>query len=103
MAKTMLINDFCEEFDAVNAEATICFIISNNKYDLNLKCRKKNIEFWDMPKAGLRFFIEGAEIGSHGVLFNIVTCLKEEDIISIDYIFYNNRGERVCSVSILKE
>ena len=105
MAKniTMSIDNFCEEFDSVNADTTVCFIISNNIYDFNLKCKKKNIDFWSMVKEGIRFFVDGIEIGSHGTIFDVSLCEKEEDEISIDYIFCNNKGKRVFFVSVLKE
>lgn len=100
---TISIDDFCEEFDSVNADTTVCFMISNNTYDFNLKCQKKNIDFWGMVKEGIRFFVEGAEIGSHGTIFGVSLCKKEEDEISIDYIFCNNKGKQVFFVSVLKE
>lgn len=98
-----LTEEFCEQFDTVNEEATVCFVISNDQYDINLKCKKRNIDFWPMKKKGMRFFVDGSEIDYHGTIFDVVTCTIEEDNMSIDYCFYDVRGERVCFVSVLKE
>lgn len=99
----LLTEEFCEEFDKVDAETTVCFMVSNEKYDINLKCQKKNIEFWAMREKGMRFFVDGSEIDYHGTIFDVVTCAIEKDDVSIDYTFYDVRGERVCFVSVLLE
>lgn len=100
---TMSIDAFCEEFGTVDAEKIVCFMISNNMYDFNLKCKKKNIDFWSMVKGGIRFFIEETGIGSHGTIFGVSLCQKEGDEVSSDYIFCNNKGERLFFVSVLNE
>lgn len=101
--ETDLVN-FLKEFDNVNDDAIVCLIISNEVYEIFSKCRKRNVDIWALNEKGIRFFIEGADINSHGAMLSAEKCKVLEDDTSIDYCIYDhNFKNRLICISVLKE
>ena len=100
------IEEFCEKFEAVDPDAMVCLMISSNNYEIQTKCRKHYIDLWSMEsEKGIRFFIEGMESDTQGIIYNVEKCNIEEDEISIDYsLFEGDSIEKpVFYISVLKE
>lgn len=100
--KEISIVDFCEKFDAVNPDIVVVCGIGNKGTNMFIKCRKQNIEFWAMNDGGLRFFIDGADISSNGVVLEAVKCVVIEDNIVLNYDICNKLNKVLLSIGIMR-
>lgn len=100
--KEMSIIDFCEKFDAVDPDAIIVCGIGDKGTNMFTKCRKQNIEFWAMNDGGLRFFIDGANISSNGVVLEAVKCVITEDDMVLNYIICDKSNKVLLSIGIMR-
>ena len=101
--KEMSIVEFCEEFDTVDSEATIICVRYDEEQTFisNIKCVKRNVEFWAGVEKGVRFFIDGLDINFHGIFLEAVKCFRVKDDVSVDYDIYDGSGKRLFLVSVL--
>lgn len=100
------IEEFCKKFETVDPDAMVCLMISSNNYEIQTKCRKHYIDFWRMKiEKGIRFFIEGTESDTQGIIYNVEKCKIEKDEVSIDYsLFEGDSIEKpIFYISVLKE
>lgn len=100
--KEMSIVDFCEKFDVVNSDAIVVCGIGNKGANMFTKCKKQNIEFWAINDGGLRFFIDGANIGSNGVVLEAVKCVITEDNIVLNYDICDKSNKILLSIGIMR-
>ncbi len=100
--KEMSIVDFCEKFDAVNPDTIVVCGIGDKRTNMFTKCRKQNIEFWAMNDGGVRFFIDGANISSNGVVLDAVKCVATEDNIVLNYDICNKSNKVLLSIGIMR-
>ena len=100
--KEMSIVDFCEKFDAVDPDTVVVCVIGDKGTNMFTKCRKQNIEFWAINDGGLRFFIDGANISSNGVVLEAVKCVVIEDNIVLNYDIYNKSNKVLLSIGIMR-
>lgn len=100
--ETINIADFCEQFESINPEVFVCLFF-NDTTSTYLECRKRNVEFWAMQNEGLRFFITGSEVKSHGTFLKATTCNIERYGTSIDYNICDKKGKPLFTVCCLLE
>ena len=100
--KEMSVEEFCEEFDQVDDEATVVGTLFDGKKNLSIRCRKQNIEFWAGVDKGIDCFIDGADINFRGVFVDAVKCIKEEYDASADYNICDESGKILFLVSVLE-
>ncbi len=100
--KEMSIVDFCEKFDAVDPDTVVVCGIGDKETNMFTKCRKQNIEFWGMNDGGLRFFIDGADISSNGVVLEAVKCVVTKDNIVLNYDICNKSDKVLLSIGIMR-
>ena len=100
--KEMSIIDFCEKFDAVDPDTVVVCCIGDKGTNMFTKCRKQNIEFWAMNDGGLRFFIDGANISSNGIVLEAVKCVVIEDTIVLNYDICNKSNKVLLSIGIMR-
>ena len=100
----MSIVEFCEEFDQLDGEVTVLYMMFNKSenFTIQTKCQKQSIEFWaGANDKGIRFFVEGADITSNGIFCEAVKCIKQVNDASVDYDIYDKSGKVLFLVSIL--
>lgn len=100
--KEMSIEDFCEEFDQVDDEATVIGTVFDIKKNLSIRCRKQNVEFWAGVDKGIDYFIDGTDVNFRGVFVDAVKCIKEEDDASADYTICDESGKILFLISVLE-
>ena len=104
MEKTreMNITDFCEKFDTVDPDTVIICGIGDKGTNMFTKCRKQNMEFWAMNDGGLRFFIDGADISSNGIILEAVKCVITEDNVVLNYDICNKSNKILLSIGVMR-
>ena len=94
--------DFCEEFDIVDPETIVVCGIGDKENSMFTKCRKQNMEFWAMNDGGLRFFIDGADISSNGIILEAVKCVITEDNVALNYDICNKSNKILLSIGVMR-
>ena len=100
--KEISIVDFCEKFDAVDSDTVVICGIGDKGTNMFTRCRKENIEFWAMNDGGLRFFIDGVNISSNGVVLEVVKCVVIEDNVALNYDICNKSNKILLSIGIMR-